>query len=480
MASERIGDLSFQTERRRYVRRQVASRSALEVERLQRLRKLSRLLQAYKSLPANERSQKGELLKEQMGHIQMQTIYPASDTVVDMAESWSPSADWKLEGVPVSGHLLPSRTSDYSPWTKYQDYELSYIPEGDNEELGPHVLYGQPSVQTIVSDLADLYREYHLSSLGIASQQSPKSTPLTYSEEITTGRQHELISESKLQASLTQEEGLLWSSIVSEPAKEEVISTSIISDLANRSQFLSESYERRSKAPSAETYEESKGILRAMGIPYIECDGPYEAEALASSLVIRGHAHYVASEDTVWIFVSHECFVLTVTYSQDVLIYGAPMLRNLTTRNAPLSLIYGADVPSTLQLSWDSFVDFALLLGTDFSRRIKNIGPMRALKLIQTHGSIENILERESQHIPWDRKAKAAYLAEIELARLVFRNLPEVPVHADLEMKASDGAVVNDLLTQYGLRREVMEEDWDFGAPLAGNYFDDSPSVGLP
>lgn len=105
---------------------------------------------------------------------------------------------------------------------------------------------------------------------------------------------------------------------------------------------------------------------------------------------------------------------------------------------------------------------------------------MRALKLIQTHGSIENILEHESQHIPWDAKAKAAYLAEIELARLVFRTLPEVPVNADLEMKASDGAVVNDLLTQYGLRREVMEEDWDFGAPLAGNYFGDSPSVGLP
>lgn len=156
------------------------------------------------------------------------------------------------------------------------------------------------------------------------------------------------------------------------------------------------------------------------------------------------------------------------------------MLRNFTSRNAPLSLIYGADVPSSLQLSWDSFVDFALLLGTDFSRRIKNIGPMRALKLIQTHGSIENILEHESQHISWDTKAKVAYLAEIELARLVFRNLPEVPVNADLEMKASDGAVVNDLLTHYGLRREVMEEDWDFGAPLAGNYFGDSPSVGLP
>lgn len=306
MSSARINDLSSQTERRRYVRRQVVSRSAIELERLQRLRKLSRLLQAYKSLPANEQSQKGALLKEQMGHIQMQTIHPASETIVDVAESWLPSADWELEGVPVSGHLLPSRTGDYSLWSVYHDDDLSYIPEGDNEELGPHALYGQPSVQTIVSDLADLYREYHLSSLGIASQQSPKSIPLTYSDEITPSSQQELISESKFQALLTQEEGLLWSSIVSEPAEKEALPSTTISDLANRSQFLSESYERRSKAPSAETYEESKGILRAMGVPYIECDGPYEAEALASSLVIRGHAHYVASEDTVWMFVFHE------------------------------------------------------------------------------------------------------------------------------------------------------------------------------
>ena len=36
-----------------------------------------------------------------------------------------------------------------------------------------------------------------------------------------------------------------------------------------------------------------------MGVPCVEADGPFEAEALAASLVLRGQADYVASEDTV-------------------------------------------------------------------------------------------------------------------------------------------------------------------------------------
>jgi flap endonuclease-1 len=56
---------------------------------------------------------------------------------------------------------------------------------------------------------------------------------------------------------------------------------------------------RRSNPPTEITYEESKSVLHAMGVPCIESTGPYEAEALASSLVLNGCADYVASEDTV-------------------------------------------------------------------------------------------------------------------------------------------------------------------------------------
>jgi flap endonuclease-1 len=39
--------------------------------------------------------------------------------------------------------------------------------------------------------------------------------------------------------------------------------------------------------------------MRALGVPGLDSAGAYEAEALATSLVINGHADYVASEDMV-------------------------------------------------------------------------------------------------------------------------------------------------------------------------------------
>ena len=72
-----------------------------------------------------------------------------------------------------------------------------------------------------------------------------------------------------------------------------------LSSLIEKSQLLSDSYQRRSNTPTSTTYEECKMIIKAMGTPCITCDGPYEAEALASSLVHNGKADFVASEDTV-------------------------------------------------------------------------------------------------------------------------------------------------------------------------------------
>ena len=75
--------------------------------------------------------------------------------------------------------------------------------------------------------------------------------------------------------------------------------------------------------------------------------------------------------------------------TQDVVVYGAPLMRNLATRGSPIVIVHGSEVPSALDLDRDRFIDFALLLGTDFSQRIKHVGPQRALKFIREHGSIE-------------------------------------------------------------------------------------------
>lgn len=107
---------------------------------------------------------------------------------------------------------------------------------------------------------------------------------------------------SKTQYQLTLEEGKLWEKLTDPDEAvdhDESSTVAILASLREKSSFMVQSYHRRNNPPTETTYEESKNILHAMGVPCIESTGPYEAEALASSLVLNGCADYVASEDTV-------------------------------------------------------------------------------------------------------------------------------------------------------------------------------------
>ena len=110
---------------------------------------------------------------------------------------------------------------------------------------------------------------------------------------------------SKTQYQLTVEEGKLWEKLT-DPEEElddgdddESPTETILTSLREKSCSMVQSLVRRSNPPTGITYEESKSVLHAMGVPCIDSTGPYEAEALASSLVLNGCADYVVSEDTV-------------------------------------------------------------------------------------------------------------------------------------------------------------------------------------
>ena len=89
--------------------------------------------------------------------------------------------------------------------------------------------------------------------------------------------------------------------------------------------------------------------------------------------------------------------------------YNAPLLRHLTDRKVPLQII----PPSTeigLGLTRSAFVDTAILMGTDFVRKLEGIGPMTAIRLMHKHGSIERMLEEEPKFRPAD---VAEYIDEV-------------------------------------------------------------------
>ncbi len=123
--------------------------------------------------------------------------------------------------------------------------------------------------------------------------------------------------------------------------------------------------------------EETKQLLRLMGMPVVEA--PMEAEAQCAALAKQGFVFAAASED------------------MDTLCFGTPkFLRQFTaaeSRKLPVLEFDLQAILDGLELSMDQFVDMCILFGCDYTDRIRGIGPAKAFDLIKKHGCIEKIIE---------------------------------------------------------------------------------------
>lgn len=188
-------------------------------------------------------------------------------------------------------------------------------------------------------------------------------------------------------------------------------------------------YAQASSRVDATIVEDSKKLLSAMGIPFV--DAPSEGEAQAAYMVKKGDADMIASQD------------------YDSLLFGAPVVvRNLTVsgkRKLPKKNIYVDVKPETinlkdnlgkLEITHSQLIDIALCVGTDYNEGLPGIGPKTALKLIREHETIEKVLEVKGLEIP--------YLEEI---KEFFRN-PTVTDDYSLKWKKPDSnAVISFLCT---------------------------------
>lgn len=138
----------------------------------------------------------------------------------------------------------------------------------------------------------------------------------------------------------------------------------------------------------------------------------------------------------------------------------------------PLILIEGCEVRDALDMDSYQFLDFALLLGTDYTDRIRNVGPVHAAKFIHSYGSIEKILEGEPKCTP--KTPASDYLEQIRVARGVFQLRPMVPPPELLETRQSDELHIVEVLQKFGLQR-FAERGSDFSSLLGADYFSDHP-----
>jgi len=154
--------------------------------------------------------------------------------------------------------------------------------------------------------------------------------------------------------------------------------------------------------------EDSRTLLEYLGIPWIQA--PSEGEAQASYMVQIGQAHAAASQDF------------------DALLFGCPrLLRNLAIsgkRRLPKSNKFVNVDPeevlldkvlATIGVSRNQLVDMGIMIGTDFNKGIRGIGPKKSLLLVKQYGSIEEIV----------KAGKISQIDNLEALREIFLE-PEV------------------------------------------------------
>jgi flap endonuclease-1 len=174
---------------------------------------------------------------------------------------------------------------------------------------------------------------------------------------------------------------------------------------------------------------ESKALLDALGIPWVQAPG--EGEAQAAHMAARGDVWAASSQDF------------------DSLLFGAPRLvRNLAVtgkRKLPGKSIWVDVEPELIELeavlgalglSRQQLVEAGILVGTDFDAGVKGVGPKRAVKLIKDKGNLTDVLQQLEADVP-----------EAEQIREIFLK-PNVTDTYSVAFKTADEAAVRDILVK--------------------------------
>lgn len=201
---------------------------------------------------------------------------------------------------------------------------------------------------------------------------------------------------------------------------------------------------QRTSRVTPEIVEQSKQLLDALGIPFIQA--PSEGEAQASYMVKNGDAYAVGSQDF------------------DCLLFGSPLLvRNLTStekRKLPKKQAYTTIQPERIQLvpglqklgiTQEQLIDLAILVGTDFNEGVRGFGPKKSLKLLQKAGSLEKAFET----IP-DVNSQLSS-EEIKAVRDIFLEPDVVKKYTIQWSKPDRSTVLNILCEEHQFSRDRIE-----------------------
>ena len=86
---------------------------------------------------------------------------------------------------------------------------------------------------------------------------------------------------------------------------------------------------------------------------------------------------------------------MVLSDDMDLLVTGTKILLNgLLCRNNRITVYKTEEILNTLEINYDLWVDFCILCGCDYSKRIRGMGPNNSFKYLKECGNIEEIISR--------------------------------------------------------------------------------------
>lgn len=258
------------------------TRASIEQDRFARLNRVRKTLNSFEQLRDSDRRKVSVLLAADPSFGDAESSTLLQDSFLSEGESVKPTP---LESLPpLPGYALSSAKVETLP-----------IPTTTALEVAAQFKSSFLGFKANVAKLVTI------------SVDQPQTSPLNLSPE---DDQVEKVM-SKSQYGLTVNESKFWKDCITTLTGDSPLKTPLgeregiesphhqLETLVDKSSVMADMYERRTNVPTQETYSQARQILKALGIPCIEVVDAYEAEALASSMVLAGLADYVVSEDTV-------------------------------------------------------------------------------------------------------------------------------------------------------------------------------------
>jgi len=139
------------------------------------------------------------------------------------------------------------------------------------------------------------------------------------------------------------------------------------------------------------TINESKQLINALGIPLI--DAPASGESQCAELVRQRIANFTISQDLDSLLFGSNIMIQNLSKSRKRKIQGRWEWKKISPLKISLS-----QVLKQLKIDRFQLVDIAILIGVDYFKGIRGVGPKTALSLIKRYKSLEQVMEGEQKN----------------------------------------------------------------------------------